>query len=309
MTTVRSRVMVVGSIAADLTVFSRRLPRPGETVIGDEFTLVLGGKGANQAIAAGRAGAATSMVGCIGADLFQHLVSAGLADAGVDTAHVRAIDGERTGVAHIRVDASGENDIVVVPLANSRLDAAHVDGAFDALGETVAVLLTQLEIPHETAAHSVHRAKSHGVTVILDPAPAHELPDDVWADVDVVTPNETEATLLTGIPVSGVDTAVAAGRRLLAMGVGAAVITLASAGSVLVTAAEVQFFEPLRVDAVDTTAAGDAFAGYLAAGLATGMPLPDAIRRAGAAGAITVTRRGASPSLPALSQVEALLAR
>ena len=188
--------MVVGSIAADLTVFSRRLPRPGETVIGDEFTLVLGGKGANQAIAAGRAGAATSMVGCIGADLFQHLVSAGLADAGVDTAHVRAIDGERTGVAHIRVDASGENDIVVVPLANSRLDAAHVDGAFDALGETVAVLLTQLEIPHETAAHSVHRAKSHGVTVILDPAPAHELPDDVWADEESLTIQQFNAFTL-----------------------------------------------------------------------------------------------------------------
>lgn len=303
----RDGVLVVGSITADVTTFSSRVPERGETILGDEFTLVQGGKGANQAVAAGLAGAPARMVGCIGTDLFRDLVSDGLREAGVDTAFVRAVDGQGTGVAHIRVDASGENDIVMVPRANAALDAAHIDAAFDALGPRSAVLLTQLEIPFALTQHAIRRAKADGLTVILDPAPAHELDPRIWAFVDIVTPNETEARLLTGIDVVDRDSAVAAGRWFVDRGAGAALVTLAAAGAVLVDAHGVEEHAAIPVRAVDTTAAGDAFAGYLAAALASGADRATAVRRAIAAGALAVTRPGASPSLPPRDEVDALL--
>ncbi|SED80055.1 ribokinase [Ruania alba] len=301
-------VLIVGSITADVTTFSSRLPRPGETFLGDAFTLVLGGKGANQAVAAGRAGAAARMVGCVGSDLFQHLVTDGLRDAGVDISHVRSVPGQ-TGVAHIRVDASGENDIVMVPLANAALDTAQIDQAFTEHAASSAVLLTQLEIPIALTLHAIRRAHAEGLTVVLDPAPAQPLPEDIWPLVNLVTPNETEAALLTGIEVNGPESAEAAGRWFVDRGVGAALITLAGAGSVLVSADETRLHPPIRVEVVDTTAAGDAFAGHLAAAIAAGHDRDTAIRRAAAAGALAVTKRGASPSLPAASEVDALLDR
>lgn len=303
----RARVLVVGSMTADVTTFSSRLPRPGETFLGDAFTLVLGGKGANQAVAAGRAGAAAQMVGCVGDDLFRDLVHGGLRDAGVDVRHVRTVP-DQTGIAHIRVDASGENDIVMVPLANAHLDEAQIDRAFAELDPGTRVMLTQLEIPFRLTMHAIRRAHEAGLTVLLDPAPAHALPDEIWPLVDIVTPNETEATLLTGNQVDSLETAVAAGRWFVDRGVGAALITMAGAGSVLVDAAGVSEHAPIPVEVVDTTAAGDAFAGFLAAALASGLPREEAIRRAGAAGALAVTKRGASPSLPTAAEVDALLA-
>ncbi|MBR23020.1 MAG: ribokinase [Leifsonia sp.] len=299
-------VLVVGSITADVTTFSSRLPKPGETFLGDDFTLVLGGKGANQAVAAGRAGAPARMVGCVGDDLFRDLVTDGLRDAGVDISHVRAVPGQ-TGIAHIRVDASGENDIVMVPLANAALDEAQIDQAFSELGPLTSVMLTQLEIPFRLTMHAIRRAHEAGITVVLDPAPAHELDEEIWPLVDIVVPNETEASLLTGILVDSRDAAVNAGQWFVDRGVGAALITLASAGSVLVTADGVAHHDPIRVDVVDTTAAGDAFAGYLAASLAAGLSRDEAITRASAAGALAVTKRGASPSLPTSDDVDALL--
>ncbi len=301
-------VLVVGSITADVTTFSSRLPKPGETFLGDAFTLVLGGKGANQAVAAGRAGAPARMVGCVGDDLFRDLVYHGLKDAGVDVSHIRTVPGQ-TGIAHIRVDASGENDIVMVPLANASLDEAQIDEAFAALGSRTRVMLTQLEIPFRLTMHAIRRAHAAGITVLLDPAPAHELDDEIWPLIDIVSPNETEATLLTGIEVDSRDAAVEAGRWFVDRGVGAALITMASAGSVLVTADAVTDHAPIPVEVVDTTAAGDAFAGFLAAALAAGLPRDEAIRRAGAAGALAVTKRGASPSLPTADEVDALLAQ
>lgn len=304
----RDGVLIVGSITADVTTFSDRLPSPGETLLGDEFTLVLGGKGANQAVAAGLAGAHSHMVGCVGTDLFQELVLGGLRDAGVDIEHVRSVD-DGTGIAHIRVDGRGENDIVMVPRANSHLDEAQIDAAFDALGPGTAVMLTQLEIPFELTMYAIRRAHRDGIRVVLDPAPAHELDEAIWALVDITTPNETEAKLLTGIDVVDEESAVAAGRWFVDRGCRQALVTLASAGSVLVTADGVERFGAIRVTAVDTTAAGDAFAGYLAASLAAGAELPEAIARATAAGALAVTRKGASPSLPHRDEVDALLAR
>lgn len=308
----RGQVLVVGSATVDLTTFSTRLPGPGETLLGDSFSLVMGGKGANQAVAAARAGAATRFVGCVGDDLFAPLVREGLASAGVELTHLREVPGQ-TGIAHIRVDGAGENNIVMVPLANDALSSAQIDAALDEAAPADAapaggVLLTQLEIPAAATVHAIRGARARGFTVVLDPAPARELDAQIWPLIDVVTPNETEAALLTGIAVDGREDAVRAGHWLLERGVGAALITRAGAGSVLVTQDEVHDIAPHPVTVVDTTAAGDAFAGYLAAGLAGGQDLLAAIQRAGAAGALAVTRRGASPSIPGLGDVRELLA-
>ncbi|GAA1157888.1 ribokinase [Microbacterium oxydans] len=303
----RTGVVIVGSVTADVTTFSGRLPARGETILGDEFTLMLGGKGANQAVAAGRSGARTSFVGCVGDDLFHDLVVDGLTAAGVDLAHLRTVPGP-TGVAHIRVDSSAQNDIVMVPLANAALSAAQIDEALAALAPTTSVLLTQLETPSALTAHITARGREHGMTVILDPAPAAELDTEIWRSIDIVTPNETEATLISGIEVTDADSAERAGRWFLAQGVGAAVITLAGQGSCVVTAEGAAVIPPFPVDAVDTTAAGDAYAGYLGAALASGSSLEDAVRLATAAGALTVTKQGASPSLPHRAEVEAFLA-
>lgn len=304
----RAGVMIVGSTSADLTTFSHRLPARGETIHGDAFTLVLGGKGANQAVAVGLAGAEAHFVSCVGDDLFHDMVIDSLTEAGVHIEHLRTVAGP-TGIAHIRVDDSGENDIVMVPLANSALSAEQIDRAFEALEGRCSVLLTQLEIPAALSSHAVRTARQRGLTVVLDPAPAVPLDEALWPHIDIVTPNETEAGVLTGIHVTDVDSAAAAGAWFLARGAGAALITLAGAGALLVTPEHTTHFPSIPVTAVDTTAAGDSFAGYLGASLALGMPLPDAIRRAGAAGAITVTRRGASPSLPHRDEVDALLAQ
>lgn len=302
----RSGVVIVGSVTADVTTFSTRLPARGETILGDEFTLMLGGKGANQAVAAGRSGARTSFVGCVGDDLFHDLVVTGLSDAGVDLAHLRTVPGP-TGIAHIRVDASAQNDIVMVPLANAALSAAQIDDALTALAPSTSVLLTQLETPSALTAHITARGQEHGMTVILDPAPAAPLPDDVWRNIDIVTPNETEASLLSGVEVVDAATAEQAGRWFLDRGVGAAVITLAGQGSCVVTAEGATVIPPFPVEAVDTTAAGDAYAGYLGAALANGSTLSDAVRLATAAGALAVTKQGASPSLPLRAEVDAFL--
>jgi len=299
-------VVTVGSITADVTAFSDRLPEPGETLLGNGATLALGGKGANQAAAAALAGADSYLVGCVGTDLFRSLVIEGLEGFGVDITEVRDVN-DSTGIAHIRVDASGENDIVIVPMANSHLSAGQVDAAFHSLSGRVSVLLTQLEVPTAVAMHAIRAGRAAGLTVLLDPAPAAELDPEIWPFVDVVTPNETEARILTGISVIDSASAVEAGRWFCARGVHSALITLASAGAVLVTSDDVLHFPAFPVTAVDTTAAGDAFAGYLGAGLAEGRPLAEAIRHAMAAGALTVTRRGASPSLPSRSDVDTLL--
>ncbi|MEU6324425.1 ribokinase [Streptomyces sp. NPDC047009] len=303
----RTGVLVVGSITADVTAFSRRLPQRGETVLGDDFTLVLGGKGANQAVAAARAGAPTWMVGCVGQDLFRDIALEGLRAHGVQTSEIRTVDG-RTGVAHIRVDASGENDIVITPLANAALTPDMVDASIAETRDRTRVMLLQLEVPAEVTWHAARAGADAGFTVVLDPAPAQPLPDDIWAYVDIVTPNESEATALTGIAVDGAEAAERAGRWFLDRGVSHALITLGGSGAVSVTAETVRHVPAFPVTPVDTTAAGDAFTGALGAALAAGLDTDAAVRSAVAAGALATTRPGASPSIPDLAAVRALLA-
>ena len=297
---------MVGSVTVDVTTFSRRLPLRGETILGDDVTLVLGGKGANQAVAAARAGAPCALIGCVGSDAFQSLVLGGLRAEGIVLDHVRVMPGA-TGVAQIRVDASGENDIVIVPKANALLDLDHVSAAIHALAPTSSVMLTQVEVPLATAIHAIRRAHAAGLIVILDPAPAATLPDEIWASIDIVTPNETEASAITGVTVTDPESAAQAARWFLDRGTRTAIITRAASGAVVVTPDGSTTFEALGVEAIDTTAAGDAFAGYLGAGLAAGDSMETSIIRAMAAGALAVTRRGASSSLPLRATVDAVV--
>ena len=295
-------VVVVGSICIDLVSFSKRMPTPGETIIGDDFQLVLGGKGSNQAIAAALAGSPSVLVSCVGDDLFSDFAKQTLIDFGVNTQAVKVVSGP-TGIAHIRVDDQGENNIVVVPLANAKLSKAQIDEAFKKT-PTAKVLLLQLEIPWELTEHAIKLAKTKEMTIVLDPAPAAKLPTGAWEQIDICTPNESEAKALTGIAVTDNQTATQAGQWFLERGVKNAVITMGAAGVMLVSNRGSQHFAAPKVKVLDTTAAGDAFAGYLGALIAQGQELDTAISMAVRAASISVTKVGASPSLPTMAQVE-----
>jgi ribokinase len=298
---------VVGSINADLTAYSSPLPRPGETLLGEHFEVVLGGKGANQAVAAVRAGASTYLVGAVGDDLFRNLTLDMLIAEGIDTSAVRVLGG-RTGIAHIRVDTTtGQNDIVVVPNANYLLAPKQAAEALRGLQDRVAVVLVQLEIPLPVVIRIAELCQELGLRVVLDPAPAQPLPEAIWPMISVVKPNELEAEVITGISVTDTSAAELAGHWFLNRGVQAAVITMAEDGVLVVDANATTAYPAFPAEPVDTTSAGDAFAGVLGAGLAQGLTLADAVRRSLAAGALSVTVRGASPSLPTAAQIDAFL--
>jgi ribokinase len=303
----RSGVAVVGSINADLAAFGSPLPRPGETVIGTEFSLVLGGKGANQAIAAARAGAPTYMIGAVGDDLFSDLTLGALADEGVEVTAVRIMDGS-TGIAHIRVDAlSAQNDIMIIPNANHRLSPDDVEGSLRALRDYVSVVLVQLEIPLTVVQRVAEVCHDCELRLVLDPAPAQPMPPEVWRGVSMVTPNELEAEVLTGIAVTDRSSAELAARWFLDHGVAIAVITRGEDGALVIGPDGIEEYPAFPATPVDTTAAGDAFAGALGASLARDASLTEALRRGLAAGALAVSVRGASPSLPTAEAVDALL--
>ncbi|WP_424466637.1 ribokinase [Pseudoclavibacter helvolus] len=299
-------VLVVGSVSTDLTAFSSRSPEPGETLRGEGFSLALGGKGANQAVAAARAGAPTSFLACVGDDVFGDMVVRELAAAGVGVDGVRTVAGE-TGIAHIRVDEEGENSIVIVPGANDALDEATTVQRIRASADTCSVLLTQLETPPRLTASILRAARDARLTTVLDPAPAASLDEEVWGLVDFVTPNETEARMITGIEVDSEASAASAGRWFLDRGVGAVLITRGGSGTTLVTREHLETFPVFEVEPVDTTAAGDAFAGALGAALAAGRSLEGAVRFGSASGALAVSKRGASPSIPTAAEIQQLL--
>jgi len=300
-------VVVVGSINIDLTVAASPLPRPGETLTGSSFSTGLGGKGANQAIAAARAGAATTMVGAVGTDTFGSLALDALRADGVDVGWVQQVDGA-TGVAHIRVDAkTAENTIVIVPEANGSLTGAQVEEALRALAPASPVVLLQLETPLEVTLATARACAELGLRLVLDPAPAVPLPEEVWAGVWLACPNETEAELLTGIKVTDVRSAERAARWFSERGVRQVVVTRGGRGTVVVGPGGTSDIPAFGVTPVDTTAAGDSFAGALGAAVAAGLAWPVALRRAAAAGALATTKVGASPSIPTATEVDSYL--
>ena len=299
-------VLVVGSLNQDLVVPVPRHPRPGETAIGGDLARHPGGKGANQAVAAARMGAAVRMVGRVGDDAFGRALIANLKREGVDTRGVRALAGVPTGVALITVDPRGENAIVVSPGANARLGPENLSPA-EFTGARVVLL--QLEVPLDAVREAARLGKEAGALVILNAAPAQKLPEELLALLDLLVVNEHEAAaILEAAPPETPEEALAQARTL-SQRVPVAVITLGERGLAYAGREDAGTLPAFPVQAVDTTAAGDAFVGALAAALAEGASLPDALRLGAAAGALAATQPGAQPSMPRRDEVVALLAR
>lgn len=302
-----ARVTVVGSLNMDLVIRSPRIPRPGETILGGQFRHVPGGKGANQAVAAARLGAQVSMIGRVGDDPFGHQLLENLAVDGINHTFALRDRQAATGVALIVVDDAGENSIVVASGANMRLSPADVEAAETAISGA-HVLLLQLETPLKAVTRAAEIARAHSIPVILNPAPARDLPPDLLALIDVLVPNEGEAGLLTRRSVQRLAEAEAAARALQDMGIGTVILTLGKQGALLAQGTGIQVFPAFDVHPVDTTAAGDAFLAGLAVALAEGKTTAEAVHWANAAGALATTRLGAQPSLPNRGAVEELLA-
>jgi ribokinase len=303
-------IVVVGSLNADLTVRVPRFPLPGETIAGEGFAVVPGGKGANQAAAAGRLGGHVAMVGQVGADAQGALLRQALAADGVDTRLVATDETVATGVALITIDARGENEIVLAAGANGTFGPERLAASLGAL-RSARVVLLQLEIPPGTVMRAAAEARSAGASVVLDPAPVAPIPDQLLALADFVTPNERELAGLADVePTSAdlpLDSVDALARKVLARGCARVLVKLGARGARLVSTESVQAWPARKVDAVDTTAAGDAFNGALAVALTEGAPLEQAVRFATVAASISVTRAGAQPSLPTRAEVERLV--
>lgn len=300
------RIVVVGSANTDMILKCERLPKPGETILGGEFAMAAGGKGANQAVAAARLGGEVTFVARLGRDWMGDQALANYRAENINCDFITRDDRASSGVALIMVDRAAENLIGVAPGANSALMPEHVAQAESAIRDA-GVLVVQLEIPLETVAAAIRFARQHAVRIILNPAPARALPDEMLQDV-IITPNETEAAILTGQSVTTPTQIESAARALLARGVRAVVITLGERGALWATRAQMQIVPAFRVQAVDTTAAGDAFNGGLAVALARGEEMAAAIRYASAVAALSVTRFGAQPSLPSRVEVDDFLA-
>ncbi|MCE5251998.1 ribokinase [bacterium] len=300
-------IVVIGSSNTDMIIKVARIPKPGETVIGGVFSTAPGGKGANQAVSAARAGGKVVFIARVGEDMFGEQALNGFINDGIDVSHIAKDPSAPSGVALIFVDEKGENSIAVASGANARVSPSDMDAAREALVSAGNVLM-QLEIPLETVEIAAKTACVNGVRVILNPAPAQPLGDDLLKNVSILTPNETEAELLTGIRVENERDAAKAADKLLDKGVGTVLITLGARG-VFAAAPDFRGIIPaFRVQqAVDTTAAGDVFNGVLAVSLAEGKCLVDAVRFSNAAAALSVTRLGAQTSAPYRSEIEEFL--
>lgn len=291
-------IIVFGSINIDLVATTPRLPVAGETLLGRDFFKAPGGKGANQAVASARLGTPTYMVGRVGADSFGTELLDSLQASGVQTDNVFVDETVSSGVAMITVDVRGENQILVIPGANGRVNQEDVKRLSRLLPEATALLL-QFEIPMSAVVAAAKAAREAGVTVILDPAPVQsDVPDELYSLVDIITPNEVEAAQLVGFPVDGEESATKAAAVLRQRGVKNAIAKLGAKGVLCVTQEETFFIPSFPVHTVDTTAAGDAFNGGLAAALHQGLSLRQAVVWGAAAGALTAMKLGAQPSLP-----------
>ena len=296
------RISVIGSSNMDLVVRSARIPAVGETILGGDFIMVPGGKGANQAVAAAKLGAEVFFIARLGRDIFAAQSLANFEKVGVNTKYVLQTDNTPSGVALIMVDEKANNSIVVAPGANSKLIPEDVEAASVEIASSGAVV-AQLEVPVETVGFAAKLAEQAGVPFVLDPAPACQLSEEILARVSVLTPNESEAQILTGIQVTDEKTARLACDKLLACGVGSVILTMGGQGYLLAHEKEVCFVASHKVEAVDTTAAGDAFTGSLAVGIAQGNDIAEAASFANCVAALSVTKMGAQPSMPTKQEV------
>jgi len=302
------RIAVVGSANTDLTTFSDTFPRPGETIFGKSFDLGFGGKGANQAVAARLCGADVVMVAKVGNDLFGEATVKNFASFGIDTTHVRIVEGVSSGVAPIFVEPNGQNRIIVVKGANDTLGRADVDAAADSL-QTVDIIILQFEIPLETVAYTVQFARKRNIRCIVNPAPALPVHLAELAAADYFIPNETEAEVITGLPVHSIEEAKKCAASLLQQGFRRVILTLGARGSLLASAEGAELISPFPVTPKDTTGAGDAFIGSFSVFLAEGLPEKEALLRANLYAALSTTGVGTQKSFPKRTEFEADWAR
>ena len=302
-------ILVIGSLNADLVVRAPHFPQPGETISGDDLHIIPGGKGANQAVAAARQGANVAMLGRVGNDSFGPFLLDSLKSNSVDITHVHA-DDSATGTAIIVVDANGQNSIVLSAGANGKVSPADVDNATSL---RPSLILLQLEIPIPTVLHAAQYARKNNIRVILNPAPAKSLPDELISLIDFIIPNETELSLLTGLEVKDIPSAENAAKVLLDRGAKNVIVTLGEKGALLVSGNQTTQVNAYKVDVVDTTAAGDAFIGGFASNLlesddmrqqASSLQIIEAVKYANACGALAATKFGAQPSLPTKEETE-----
>ncbi|MFC2083520.1 ribokinase [Bacteroidota bacterium] len=299
-------IVVVGSSNTDMIIKTDKIPKPGETVIGGKFYKAAGGKGANQAVAASRAGGNVTFIASVGNDLFGDEAIMGFQKDGINIKHIKKDSEEASGIALIFIDNKGENSIAVASGANLKLQESDIEKAKERISGA-DVLLMQLEIPINTVEAAAKIADSSGVKVILNPAPAQPLSNELLKHITILTPNESEAELLTGLEVKDEPGAEKAAKILIEKGVELVIITLGTKGALLATKDESKLVAGFKVNAADTTAAGDVFNGALAVAIAENKSLSEAIKFANAAAAISVTRMGAQPSVPQRDEIENML--
>ena len=299
-------IVVVGSSNTDMVIQAEHLPAPGETILGGTFFMAQGGKGANQAVAAARLNGHVTFIAKIGSDVFGKQSLQLYKDEGIDTAYVSIDDSSPSGVALITVDNNGENCIAVAQGANGNLGVDDISKAQTVL-ENASIILMQLEIPLKTVAQVANIAESKRVRLVLNPAPARSLPDELLKKVSIITPNEKEAEMLTGIKISNIERAKEAARVLAGKGIETIIITMGAEGALVFHNNEFELVPGSKVKAVDTTAAGDVFNGALVVAISEGNDLIEAVRFANTAAAISVTRLGAQASAPRRSEAEGMM--
>ena len=298
-------VLVVGSANMDLVVQCSRFPLPGETIFGNKFQMFPGGKGANQAVSCARLGVKTYFIGKTGKDELGKKLTETMRKDGIDLTNLLTDENEHTGTALITVDSNGQNEIIVISGSNMNLTSSDVREK-RAVFAKAGVVLTQLEIPLETVIESARLAKENDSIFILNPAPAREIPEEIYSLIDYLTPNETELQILSNMMVSDENSAEKAAKLLLEKGVKNIIITLGEKGALLVNPYHTELFTTRRVDVVDTTAAGDAFNGALAYSFACGREITEAINFANKAASISVTRMGAQSSMPVIAELQSV---
>jgi ribokinase len=300
----RPRIAVIGSANIDLTTFTSRFPKPGETIFGDSFDLGFGGKGANQAVASRLCGAEVFMVARVGGDLFGPATIENFKKQGIDPTHVKQLQGVSSGVAPIFVEPSGQNRILVVKGANDRLMPADVEAAADTL-KSVDCMVLQFEIPLETVYYSVRFAREKGIRCIVNPAPAQPVDLKALDGLDYFVPNESETETITGMPVRNLDDAKKCAEKLLTEGMKRVIITLGASGSLLASRDAMEHVAPFQVKSIDSTGAGDAFIGSFAVFLGEGFPEREAVRRANLYAGLSTTSVGSQKSFYDRSRYDA----